>query len=268
MVQLLYVLFQITLIFPLLYVSQVLWKWFSSYDDQKIMLETKFSSAGLVYFSYMFSITIMSILAFHGANILLLSIVYVLNKSISYFYKTDVFTLIQNNNQAVGFIYSSILLSAAIQLVVSNYGKEIDNEFLFNISLPYFIFGQLLILLSFYFLSFKTTFNDIKEMENGNSAVSLYFAGIFLNSALLIGNVIQEINTFSLYYLILIFIYSFLSLMFIIIIPELLLKLLFNKNTNVEILLKENNSNVSLILFSLRTMCTVIVYFSIPFNLI
>jgi len=289
MVSLFYILFQIVLVFPLLYISQYMWKWYTPFNDQQLMVENKYSASGLLYFSYILSLAIMSSLAFYGeshiilldtmsiitvyiySNILLITTLFLVNKSAEFLFKKEknyFYSLIEKQNSAVAFFYGFILLSIAIQYLVSNYGKLFDIITFFSISLPYFMFGQLLIVLSLFFLKFKTKYDDIKEIEKNNVSVALYYGSILITSSLLIGNVIHQVEMFTLYDVGLVFIYSFLSIMFLIIFPELVLKVLFGKKVNVEELIVQDNINIALSLFATRIVFAVIVYFSMSFNLV
>ena len=105
MVSLLYVLFQITLVFPLLFISQYLWKLYTPFNEQTLMLEKKYSASGFLYFTYILSLAIMMSLAFYGesytllkdtiaivsvyfiSNILLIGILIIVNNTIEIFFK-------------------------------------------------------------------------------------------------------------------------------------------------------------------------------------
>lgn len=266
-----------------------MWKWYTPFNDQQLMLENKYSASGLLYFSYILSLALMSSLAFYGeshtlivdtmsiitvyiySNILLVTTLFLVNKSAEFLFKKEknyFYSLIEKQNSAVAFFYGFILLSIAIQYLVSNYGKPFDIITFFSVSLPYFMFGQFLIILSLFFLKFKTKYDDIKEIENNNVSVTLYYGAILITSSLLIGNVIHQVEMFTLYDVGLVFIYSFLSIMFLIIFPELVLKVLFGRKVNIEELIVQDNINIALSLFATRIVFAIIVYFSMPFNLV
>lgn len=289
MLQFLYVLYQVVLVFPLLWIAQRLWVKITPYDDYELMISNKMSSSVLVYLGYIVAIIFIMALSFHGesvnwftdtlfivsvfvvANLALLLEAYLLSYIFGGFNK--IFQKVKEGNFAIAIYQAFLFVSIGLQILVTNFDKTLSFEY-FCITVPYFVLGQFFILISVFLFQKITSYDDLSEMMKGNIAVAISYAGLFISVTLLISNVLRNVLVFDFSTLGLVVVYSIFSLIFILFIPGLLSKFILlpvlkeSNSKNLDAMIADGNINVALIDATVKIILSVVVFFSMSFYIV
>lgn len=281
---LLQLMYQLALIFPLLWLSQRLWIFITPYDDHKIIRTTKLSPSGILLGGYLLAVAIIMILVFHGetfdylsdtvtifsmavlANVCLLFAFYLSSKAFANQYiRQDykVFHEIETGNFAVAIYLLFLLVSTAVQLVMANYGKEINFYTWIYMVLPYFFIGQLIILTSTFIFQ-KVTFYE--GLKNGNIAMAISYGALLLSISLVVGKVLYQVEILDAESVFLVLLYSFLYVAFLSYIPEKFSKLILKKELTNEIIL--GNIDFALVQGIVKVIFAIVIIHSMNFSLV
>ncbi len=281
---LLQLIYQLILILPLLWLSQRLWIFITPYDDHKIIRETKLSPSGILLAGYLLAVAVIMILVFHGetfdylsdtvtifsmailANLCLLLAFYLSSKAFAKKYTAQdykVFYEIESGNFAVAVYLLFLLVSTAVQLVVANYGKEIDFYTWILVVLPYFLIGQLIILTST-FLFQKASFYE--GLKNGNLAIAISYGALLLSISLVVGKVLYQVEIFDAESVFLVLLYSFLYVTFLSYVPEKFSTVILKKELTNEII--AGNIDFALVQGVVKVIFAIVIIHSMNFSLV
>lgn len=298
MLDLFYVLFQIALLFPLLWASNWLWRKYTPYDENIGLTDNQLSASSIVYIGYMLSVACFMILAFYGesqgflidmsyifgiailSNLLIIAgfkiyaflLSYQLMEEKSYVYKA-----IEQNIMAIALYKFFALVSMGVLILIANYHRDLKMYDFFTMTIPLFVCGFLIVFFLMLVAQYSTSYNDAKELKNGNLAVAFSIGGNFLSLSFLVGNVLAQVQVMSLDSLIYVINYSLISYLFITFLPNVMTHLLlFNvfsighwiqKNKKINDLIAAGNVDVALIQAVTRIIFAVVVIYAVPFNL-
>lgn len=276
--------YQILLILPLLWLSQKLWVLVTPYDDHHIIKQKGLTPSGVLLSGYMLSVAIIMILVFHGetfdflsdtvtifsmsiiANICLLFAFWLSSKAFEKKFTLgdyNAFKEIENGNMAVAVYLFFLLVSTSIQLVVANYGKQINFHDWIFVVLPYFLIGQLLILTTTFMFQ-KAYFYE--HLKNGNVAVAISYGALLLSVSLVVGNVLGNVDVLDAETVFLVSVYSSISVLFLAYIPEKFSKFILKTDLIEEI--KDGNVDFALIQGVVKVIFAIVIFHSMSFNLI
>lgn len=298
MLDLFYVLFQIALLFPLLWASNWLWRKYTPYDENIGLTDNQLSASSIVYIGYMLSVACFMILAFYGeshgflidmsyifglailSNLLIIAgfkiyaflLSYQLMEKESYIYKA-----IEQNNMAIAVYKFFALVSMGILILIANYHRDLKMFDFFTMSIPLFICGFLIVFFLMLLAQYSTSYNEAKELKDANLAVAFSIGGVFLSLSLLVGNVLAQVQVMSLDSLIYVINYSLISYLFITFLPNVITYFLrfgilskghwIQKNKEINDLIADGNIDIALLQAVVRIIFAVVVVYAVPFNL-
>lgn len=263
-------------------------------DDFSLMKEHKVSAAGISMFGFVSGMTIIIALAFGGHStgifndtiqIVFTAVIGMLLLSLNSFFVDGLILqclksgnpntrdAINNNILSIGFLQAFGFVSSAAQFYFANYGVHEITLGLFMISVPYFIFGQLIVVSGMGAFIVFTKYNDHKELFGGNIAVAISHGFLMLSISLLVGNVSSQALSVDVTTALLIFVYSAISIAIMIFFPELLagifLRKVLNENYDckIELAIVDGQVDIAAIHGVMRLIVAIIIASSFPFNL-
>ena len=120
-------------------------------------------------------------------------------------------------------------------------------------------------------LQYFTSYNDVKELKEGNIAVTISFGGAIIAVSLLVANVLSQVQVFNLDSIMLLITYSIISFIFLLILPGLLTKYLVSKmvmnESTIDDFIKSGNLDIAILQAIVKVIFALVVVYAIPFNL-
>lgn len=295
MLDFLYAVYQTALVFPLLLIAHFIWTKYTPYDDSRAILDLKLSAGGLVYAGYLLGIFIMMILVVAGDShgwiddtITMVSVFLIATASLLLGFEVSarliavqlgesresIFKSIENDNLAIALYQFFIFVSMSILLVITNFGKNLLFADWTSLSLPLFGFGLLVVFILSAIQQSTTSYNEAKALKNGNVAVAISFGGTLLAVTILVANVLAQVQIFNLESIMLIAVYSTISFMFILFVPDMLTKILLQKSMQangfktIDEMIGQGNIDVSIVQSVVKLIFAIVAFFSVPFHLV
>lgn len=297
-----YTLLQLVLVIGILFLVKHYRAFYTrGIDDFELMQKHKVSSAGISMFGFLSGMTIIIVLAFGGKSmglindgiqILFTSIIGMLLLSLNSVFvdglilqdfksedpnaiekKVRVKDAINNNVLSIGVLQAFGFISAAAQFYFANQGVDQITIGLFMISVPYFIFGQIIVVLGMAGFIAVTSYDDHKELFKGNVAVSTSHGFLMLSISVLVGTVSNQALSLDPTTAVLIFIYSFISILIMIFGPKLLAGLFLrgvlkeNYDGKIEKAVADGQVDIASIYGLMRLIVAIVIASSFPFNI-
>jgi len=288
-----YTLYQLILVLVILFAAKYYRAWYTrGVDDFALMEDHKISSAGISMFGFLGAMTIIIALAFGGESvsmfddtmqILLTAFIGMILFSLNSFFvdgiilkglgNSTIKDALNNNKISIGVLQAFGFISAATQFYFANQGVDQITLGLFMISVPYFILGQFIVVSSMAAFIAVTSYDDHEELFKGNVAVAISHGFLMLSISAIIGMVSQQALSVDLNTVLLIIVYSVISVSLMIFIPKLLAGkflnvVLKNKyNGKIENAVADGQIDIASIYGIMRLIVAVVIASSFPFNI-
>lgn len=263
-------------------------------DDFSLMREHKISSSGISMFGFVAGMTILIVLAFGGHSLGIISdtiqivftaIVGMLLLSLNSIF-VDGLVLqgfkpgnpktrdaINSNVLSIGVLQAFGFISAAAQFYFANQGVEEITLGLFMVSVPYFVFGQVIVVSGMAAFIAFTKYDDHKEIFNGNVAVAISHGFLMLSISILVGNVSSQALSLDVTTALLITVYSAISIAIMIFGPDFLAGVFLRKvlkekyDCKIENAIVDCQVDIAAIYGLMRLIVAIVIASSFPFNI-
>lgn len=290
-----YMLFQLGLVFGVVALAKYVRVWITPFDDFTLIRRYALSASGLAMGGYLGALALFISLAFAGESAGFLNdiaqIVVTLLIGIALLSSNRIFVNgillrgfagymkpsdeVAKNNLAVGIYQMAAFLAAGVQFSMANQGVTEITIGLFMITVPFFILGQTLLALGMFLFCIKTSYDDLKEIKSGNTAVSVSHGFLMVSLALLIGNVIAQADSLDLFNMNLIIFYSIFSILFLIYIPFFMARYFLtgslkdgnNEQIGIERAVAEGNTDIAILYGMMRVIVALVILHAMPFGI-
>jgi uncharacterized membrane protein YjfL (UPF0719 family) len=288
-----YAFFQLVLVLVILFVTKAYRAMYTKgVDDFALMQDHKISSAGISMFGFLAGITIIIALAFGGHSVsilddtiqilitafigmILLSLnsIFVDGLILMGFGNKKVKNAINANVLSIGVLQAFGFISAAVQFYFANQGVEHITMGLFMISVPYFIFGQFIVVAGMAAFIAITSYDDHKELFDGNVAVAISHGFLMLSISAIVGTVSSQALSIDTTTALLIVVYSILSVSLMIFGPKLLAGKFLNGvlkskyDGKIEKAVADGQVDIAAVYGLMRLIVAIVIASSFPFNI-
>lgn len=286
---LLYLLMQIILLLILLYIAKRIFTWITPIDDYALVRKHLLSSAGLSLSGYLGGVLLVCGLAFQGtsygilndtlqitftvfAGIFLIALnrIFVNGMMLGgYRNLIDVHHQLNENNMAVGIFQGLAFVAAGIQYFLANLNADLTLG-QFMISIPLFILGQFLIVILHQLFIWKTSYDDIEELNKGNCAVAIHHGGLLITLSFLVGSAISYTSSLAFEAVLGLVMYSILGSLFLIYFPYLVarpfLHLMVKPKHSIEQTIQSGHMDVALTYSLMRLIIAILAIHTLPYG--
>ena len=216
-------------------------------------------SFGYIYDIVMLSATIIFGLIFLAINRLI----------VNFFYFRDLNPEHELGRENVAFAIFQMggFLATSIIFYKSFAGYEFNLGLIYVGSLYFFITQiSLFVIVKLFIL--KTSYDDIKEIQKGNIAVSIDFLSLFVAIAILFGNIAQAVVDIDITSVATLFIYFLISSIFIIYLPTLLTSVLTTGNKRIDSSIGDGNILVAIKSAVVKITIAIVIVETLPLNIV
>lgn len=260
----------------------------TGYDDLAIMQDNKNSAAAYSMVGFLAGVVIVMSLAFQSEfyditdltlKVLVASFIGVFLMAFNIFFvdflilgSKKVNEAIKANVVSVGIIQAFGFIAAGLQFYIANSGVDEITIGLFMVSVPYFILGQFIMVLTMRLFIMVTSYDDMKELFTGNIAVAVSHGFLMISISLLIGSVASEAMEVDMLTTMFIVLYSFISILFIIFGPRqftsyIIRGILKEYNGKIENAVEDGRVEVALVYGLVRLSFAMVILLSFSYNL-
>ena len=163
--------------------------------------------------------------------------------------------------QTGGFLATSIIFYKSFAGFDFNLG-------LIYVGTLYFFITQISIFIVVKLFILKTSYDDIREIQKGNIAVSIEFLSLFISISLLFGNIAQAVIDINIVSVATLFIYFLISSIFIIYLPTFLTSILTTGNKRVDSSIGDGNILVAIKSAVIKITIAVVIVETLPLNIV
>jgi len=215
-------------------------------------------------FGYIYDMIIISSLIFFGLLFLAINRLIV---NFFYFKELNPEHELGRENIAFAIFQAGGFLATSIIFYKSFAGFEL-NLGLIYVGTLYFFITQISIFVVVKLFILKTPYDDIREIQKGNIAVSIEFLSLFISVALLFGNVTQAVVDINLVSVATLFTYFIISSIFIIYLPTLLTSVLTSGNKRVDSSIGDGNILVAIKSAVIKIVIAIVIVETLPLNIV
>lgn len=288
-----YAFFQLLLVLVILFVTKAYRAMYTrGVDDFALMQDHKISSAGISMFGFLAGMTIIIALAFGGHSvgilddtiqILITAFIGMILLSLNSIFVDGLILMGLGNKKVKNAINANVLsigvlqafgfISAAVQFYFANQGVEQITMGLFMISVPYFIFGQFIVVAGMAAFIAITSYDDHKELFDGNVAVAISHGFLMLSISAIVGTVSSQALSIDTTTALLIVLYSILSVSFMIFGPKLLAGFFLKEvlkskyDGKIEKAVSDGQVDIAAVYGLMRLIVAIVIASSFPFNI-
>jgi len=215
-------------------------------------------------FGYIYDMIIISSLIFFGLLFLAINRLIV---NFFYFKELNPEHELGRENIAFAIFQAGGFLATSIIFYKSFAGFEL-NLGLIYVGTLYFFITQISIFVVVKLFILKTPYDDIREIQKGNIAVSIEFLSLFISVALLFGNVTQAVVDINIVSVATLFTYFIISSIFIIYLPTLLTSVLTSGNKRVDSSIGDGNILVAIKSAVIKIVIAIVIVETLPLNIV
>lgn len=288
---LLYLLMQIILLLILLYIAKRVFVWITPIDDYALVRKHSLSSAGLSLSGYIGALLLVCGLAFQGQShgfvndflqitftvfagtfMIALNRIFVNGMMLGgYRNLIDVHGQINQNNLAIGIFQGLAFIAAGTQYFLANHNAALTLG-QFMISIPLFILGQFLIVILHQLFIWKTSYDDLEELNKNNCAVAIHHGGLLITLSFLVGSAISHTGSLAFEPVLGLVIYSLVGSLFLIYFPYLVAKpflhLMVKPKHSIEQTIQSGHMDVALIYSLMRLVIAILTIHTLPYGIL
>jgi len=216
--------------------------------------------------SYEYISDIVSILSISLLGILFLIINRFILK-LFYFQEFNQYYELDRENIAFAIFQISGFIATSILFYKSFAGVEFTLEAV-AIKTLYFLIGQISLFIFVKIFILMTPYDDVREIQRGNIAVSIDFFSIFLSLSLLFGNIVKEVVNIDLTSIAYISIYFLISSLPFIYIPNLITSLISSGGKRVTKSISDGNMVVAIKSGTIKIAIAILVIENLPLSIV